>query len=961
MRSFLDPSNLKTRWSLAALGLLVVILAGPAWAGGIGLPNPADVHCSELGYQVETLTAPDGAQSSICVFPDGTNCDAWRFLAGTCGEKFSYCAMHGYGLKVVSDGRNSFTRDYAVCTDPDTGAEIGSVTDLLDYHWRFFGRSGPRPEVSEPREQQIGVLGAYGQPPSFDWRTHSGFDWMTPVKNQSQCGSCWAFSAVGTTEAAYNIYQDAPNLDIDLSEEWVNADCNSAGSSGCCGGFHDRALEAIRDRGVPDEECLAYDVATYNTSTCSCYPNPPCTGTCPNGGGTDECSLSFCDDACVDSSSRLVDIREYHGAGANDIALMKQNLIEHGPLSVSLDFDCVTGGDNICRCNCDGDCGSNHCVIITGYDDTMGDGVWIIKNSWGAGDGPFNDGYRFIPYGDCLIEAEPYWVEVDDYFPILTVPGSLTLGETCGGDTSYGTLDVCNTGMANLRVDSITSSDPQFGVTAPSSEYPVTISPDFCFPFQVSFSPAASGPQSATLTIESNDISAERSPVEVTVSGAGGQQEIETVIADQGDFGDVCLGSFKDLDLTISNSGTCDLSVDDITSNDAEFLVASVISFPLVIGAGDSLAVPIRFQPTSLGGKNAVITIDSDDPNTPVKTVAVSGNVVPGDIRVTGSTVFGDVCAEENVEKTVSICNVGACNLEVSSASVDCADFTLMNNPFPATVSPDSCLDLVVAFTPTSAGPKSCVLTINSDDPDTPVKTLELTANTPFASIDVPPDQGFRPTVVQSVDVCESALPFPVSNTGRCNLEITDLSISSNAAEYSLSGLPSFPIILEAGDVAGSGALNTVFAPQSVDRDDEGAVSVTYVSDPVTGDTMTVVRDLCGEGVRTGARVLVTQGGVPLPTVKSIRLSRINANRNKDRLDTKDNARNVSLQSVTPNVPCAPSLYHREYGTVSNPVQLLPGSYEVTVQTRIDGKMAKRTVGFDVDSCGFNPTIVVNF
>jgi hypothetical protein len=544
--------------------------------------------------------------------------------------------------------------------------------------------------------------------------------------------------------------------------------------------------------------------------------------------------------------------------------------------------------------------------------------------------------------------------------PLIQVPGDLTFAETCVGSTSSQTLEVCNTGNSNLEVfPTIVSSDAQFSVTAPSGGYPVIISPDFCFPFEVQFTPAGSGQQTSTLTLTTNDPANET--VEVTATGSGGEPDIATAIADAGSFGEVCRGDLKDLDLTISNRGACELTVTGISSNSPDFLAPGVMSPPLVIAPGNAVAVPIRFAPTSLGAKNGTITILSDDPDTPSKAVSVSGSVPPGDVRLTGSGDFGDVCAEAPEEKTISVCNVGPCDLAVSAATVDCADFTIVNSPFPATVSPDSCLDLVVAFTPTDAGPKACKLTVLSDDPDTPAAMLDLTANTPLASIDVPPDQGFRPTVIQSVDVCELPQPFPVSNTGRCNLDITDLSISTNPAEYSLSGLPSFPIILEPGAVAGSGDLRTVFAPEVVDRDELGNVSVTYVHDPITGDTTTVERNLCGEGVRTGARVLVTQGGVPLDTVKSIRLNRINANRNRDRLDTHDNARNVALQMVTPASPCAPFQYHREYGTVSNPIQLLPGSYEVTVQTRIDGRMRKRTVGFDVNSCGFNPTIIVDF
>ena len=264
------------------------------------------------------------------------------------------------------------------------------------------------------------------------------------------------------------------------------------------------------------------------------------------------------------------------------------------------------------------------------------------------------------------------------------------------GDTSFENLNVCNTGAANLLVDSIISSNTQFAVTEPSSGYPVAISPDFCFPFQVTYTPTGAGAHSATLTIESNEISAARAQVEVELFGDGIEQDIDTLIADTGDFGDVCISAFKDLGLTVSNSD-----------------------------------------------------------------VAVSGNVPPGDVRVTGSTDFGDVCAETLAEKNIEVCNVGACNLSVSSVAIDCADFTLIVN--------------------------------------------------------------------------------------------------------------------------------------------------------------------------------------------------------KPRLDSVDNARNLPLETVTPNAPCGPFQYHREYGTVSNPIQLAPGSYRLSATVRIDRHQRKLTVGFDISTCGFNPTIVVDF
>ncbi|PYN18034.1 MAG: hypothetical protein DMD76_30120, partial [Candidatus Rokuibacteriota bacterium] len=212
---------------------------------------------------------------------------------------------------------------------------------------------------------------------------------------------------------------------------------------------------------------------------------------------------------------------------------------------------------------------------------------------------------------------------------------------------------------------------------------------------------------------------------------------------------------------------------------------------------------------------------------------------------------------------------------------------------------------------------------MSSNDPDTPLTTLTLNGNTPAPSIDVPANVAFLPEVIQTAGVCTSSQPFPISNKGTCNLRITNVAVGgTDSGDFRVSGLPSFPIILEPGHIAGEGALNAVFAPTVLDRDRLGKLSVTYVTDPISGATATISRDLCGEGVNTGARVIVRAGGVPVGNVEKLQLKRIGPNKNKNALDTLDNAQDVTLQSVTPAAPCAPFQFHREYGTVGNPIQL---------------------------------------
>ena len=428
---------------------------------------------------------------------------------------------------------------------------------------------------------------------------------------------------------------------------------------------------------------------------------------------------------------------------------------------------------------------------------------------------------------------------------------------------------------------------------------------------------------------------------------------------------DACPGTSSSETLHLCNTGKEDLVIGPITSSDAQFVIVPLLSgFPVVLSPDFCFPFQVDFTPTGVGPQESDLTIPSNDPVNPTVTMTARGNALaPGDVRVTGSSDFGSVCAEELAEKPVSVCNVGACNLAVTSVSVDCSDFTLINNPFPAPVSPDSCQDVVVRFTPTSAGPKVCNLTIMTDDPDQPVIVLVLTGNTPLPAIDVPPDQGFPATVIQSAGACLSQRPFPVSNTGQCNLAITNLSISTNPDEFGLSGLPSFPIILQAGHVAGSGGLRTVFEPDVLDRDRLGEVSVTYVDDPILGTTTTVMRDLCGEGATTGVRVLATNNGVPIPTgdVFRIQLQRVTGNRKRRGLISIDNLKDPPLQQIVPALPCVPIQFHGEFGTVDNPVQLLPGFYNLRVTARVDGKRRRKSAGFDLLTCDFNRNVVIDF
>jgi hypothetical protein len=316
---------------------------------------------------------------------------------------------------------------------------------------------------------------------------------------------------------------------------------------------------------------------------------------------------------------------------------------------------------------------------------------------------------------------------------VTAIPDSGLFRETCLDSFTDELLTIDNSGFSTLLIWGITSSLADFEAPGVAS-YPIAVSPGASISLAVRFKPAAVGFRTGTITIFSNDLF---NPHSIRVSGTGVAPRLVLGIADSGNFGDICLGAFKDEPLLVNNGGKCMLLIDGVTSSSGEFLPPSIMSYPIAVAAGASVSLPIRFQPTVLGPTpvGTHLTVTSNDPGGP-RTVPVSGNAPSGKLVVTGSAFFGEVpaCCEE--ERTISICNVGDCKLHVFSVAFKrkSRHWKLVNNPFPATLHPGSCLAVVIRYNADEKFPRACELVITSDDPTTPVKTLDVLAATIWSS-----------------------------------------------------------------------------------------------------------------------------------------------------------------------------------------------------------------------------------
>uniref|UniRef100_A0A4W3JSW3 Cathepsin L1-like n=1 Tax=Callorhinchus milii TaxID=7868 RepID=A0A4W3JSW3_CALMI len=103
-------------------------------------------------------------------------------------------------------------------------------------------------------------------PQSVDWRPKG---YVTGVKDQKACGSCWAFSTTGVLEGQW--FKKTGKL-ISLSEQYLMDCSQSVGNHGCNGGYNSLSLLFIKEKGINSEESYPYTAkgCTYNESVATC-------------------------------------------------------------------------------------------------------------------------------------------------------------------------------------------------------------------------------------------------------------------------------------------------------------------------------------------------------------------------------------------------------------------------------------------------------------------------------------------------------------------------------------------------------------------------------------------------------------------------------------------------------------------------------------------------------------------
>lgn len=301
-----------------------------------------------------------------------------------------------------------------------------------DGEWEYFETEPPKPR-----------LRALNHPPFWDFRGVTESVAIRTVKDQGQCGGCWAFASSDMAGAALYMNTD-PHVDKTFSPQSL-VDCQTTQTygtaytqGGCNGGYVIVAILDMIEKGIFEEACVPWNKDPGPGATC---PNA-----CTNSSAANKSKYKFTGYNFFDAVNRtLQTLRDLVTTSGPCVAEMKV----YDDLSAWKKND-SNGGVYVSN-----KVGSfePHAVVVYGFGKQNGKDYWLIKNSWGknwpSGCNGNDCGYFKIKMGsnECGIESNFYSLikNDDDYIcPNCTVGGS---GEALSQDTrcyTHLTSDACN-------------------------------------------------------------------------------------------------------------------------------------------------------------------------------------------------------------------------------------------------------------------------------------------------------------------------------------------------------------------------------------------------------------------------------------------------------------------------------------------------------------------------------------
>ncbi|PKL85377.1 MAG: hypothetical protein CVV22_08180 [Ignavibacteriae bacterium HGW-Ignavibacteriae-1] len=351
--------------------------------------------------------------------------------------------------------------------------------------------------------------------------------------------------------------------------------------------------------------------------------------------------------------------------------------------------------------------------------------------------------------------------------PVFSVDSTnVDFGHVNNGQTKRDSVTVTNTGDENLVISSVTSTNVVFTVTPTNG----TIAPGDSLKYYITFAPLSNSLRTGHIIFNHND---EGEKDSVSVRGSS-SSAIFSASPSTLFFGQVNTGTQKVDTITVTNMGTSNLVILTVTSSDMAFTVNSTSG---VIAPGQSMKYAVTFSPTVDGLKTAFIhfTHNATNLKDSVRVTGVGGpDGTNSEFTVNISYInFGSVMVNTEKNRTVIITNNGDADLLISSIFSDSDQFTFSS---PAgSVEPDSSMEVVITFKPTSEGLKAGYIffnhnAANASDSIRVSGTGRVDNTAPEFSISTS-FLNFGKVLIGT----QKQLEVTITNTGDADLEISDL------------------------------------------------------------------------------------------------------------------------------------------------------------------------------------------
>src|SRR5437899_2545959 len=184
-------------------------------------------------------------------------------------------------------------------------------------------------------------------------------------------------------------------------------------------------------------------------------------------------------------------------------------------------------------------------------------------------------------------------------------PASVAFGNVTVGSSGTQAVSFSNTGNVNLTVSLGGATGPGFSISGLT--FPLTLPPGQSSAFNVQFAPTATGSASGSVSLVSD---APNPPSTIALSGTGVQPQL-SVVPPSVSFGNVLVGSTGVQNLTLTNSGSANLTIAQGSFTVAGFSISG-LSFPLTLPPGQSSTLSVHFAPTATGSVSGGIDLKSE-------------------------------------------------------------------------------------------------------------------------------------------------------------------------------------------------------------------------------------------------------------------------------------------------------------------------------------------------------------